>query len=687
MAKVRYTVSPPQNYEDEIVAIKEHKPCISIRTARTELQKRGINCSVKSIWKVWKKYGMTGWDRSKISLTLTQAVKETPELKSKYKLVNTLVAENRFEDAAKIVNTLPSFPYPELLIKIPQEYLNINRQRDALPAMIALPIIEYYNRAKDLREKFEKQRKYYSALICGLNELTALVWLGRPKDGILLLQHLRSRLNFSKPKYIAFILNIFEGIFSSAIGDITNASKIAHKCKKMSYNLSSPYLISDLASLFMFLGENRIAQILLQKCIKRRSPAEKNPLDFLNLAISLCHEGKYSAAEQIIKNTPVKSEPLNIVKILIKVHIYFVNGQFAEALNLCTQALQNAVHESIPNYVHTASVFEAFIYAALNEQKKALESLKKYNPYLLKKNLHREYTLRTLLMNEKCLLEKKFEKISFIHLINILKKSRGRYLSKYYRRAVLYAKANGISGLLHLFVLFYPEAVRKFLEKGKDPGLPPTMLEFPIFKRDTPTYRIEFLGPLRIFKNGKKIKAKIPPKAAALFIHLVLAPYGRLLTDEIYRNFWGKSSIKHRMLSQTLTKLRKSIKISKQDLKLTQQNLVFKSFFVTDYTKFNLLLSKAKALLRAGEWGFARKEYLQAFKLFRGEPFKKNFDNWSVDMRFKILTQLETEAINFAKSCLEHGNKNDARKILQKVLKIIPDSQEVKGLLDGLMVG
>ncbi|MEO0094266.1 MAG: tetratricopeptide repeat protein [candidate division WOR-3 bacterium] len=56
-------------------------------------------------------------------------------------------------------------------------------------------------------------------------------------------------------------------------------------------------------------------------------------------------------------------------------------------------------------------------------------------------------------------------------------------------------------------------------------------------------------------------------------------------------------------------------------------------------------------------------------------------------MRFRILSQFETEAINFAKSCLEHGNKNDARKILQKVLKIIPDSQEVKGLLDGLMVG
>ncbi|MCX7994748.1 MAG: hypothetical protein N3A65_03105 [candidate division WOR-3 bacterium] len=54
-------------------------------------------------------------------------------------------------------------------------------------------------------------------------------------------------------------------------------------------------------------------------------------------------------------------------------------------------------------------------------------------------------------------------------------------------------------------------------------------------------------------------------------------------------------------------------------------------------------------------------------------------------MRFKILTQFETEAINFAKSCIEHKNLADARKILQKVLKIIPDSEEAKRLLDGLI--
>jgi hypothetical protein len=64
-------------------------------------------------------------------------------------------------------------------------------------------------------------------------------------------------------------------------------------------------------------------------------------------------------------------------------------------------------------------------------------------------------------------------------------------------------------------------------------------------------------------------------------------------------------------------------------------------------------------------------------------------------MRFRILSELETEAINFAKSCLEHSNEirqkeqrtpkimADAKRVLEKVLKITPESEEIKNLLDG----
>jgi|GEM_PF-2558158 len=62
--------------------------------------------------------------------------------------------------------------------------------------------------------------------------------------------------------------------------------------------------------------------------------------------------------------------------------------------------------------------------------------------------------------------------------------------------------------------------------------------------------------------------------------------------------------------------------------------------------------------------------------------FKKNFDEWSLNMRFKILNQLETKAVRFAKSCIEHGDKFTAKKILQRALKIIPDSEEIRKILE-----
>ena len=68
-------------------------------------------------------------------------------------------------------------------------------------------------------------------------------------------------------------------------------------------------------------------------------------------------------------------------------------------------------------------------------------------------------------------------------------------------------------------------------------------------------------------------------------------------------------------------------------------------------------------------------------------------------MRRVILNELETEAVHFAKSCLEHdneirqkkrrtpsakcrgGNMADAKKVLEKVLKIIPDSEEIREMV------
>lgn len=95
--------------------------------------------------------------------------------------------------------------------------------------------------------------------------------------------------------------------------------------------------------------------------------------------------------------------------------------------------------------------------------------------------------------------------------------------------------------------------------------------------------------------------------------------------------------------------------------------------FTTDYQYYEETIIRAKALERAGEWGFAKREYLRAFKLFRGEPFKKMYDNWSDDKRLEILFSYETEVLSFAKELRERGRDEEAQKLLKKAEKIVPD--------------
>jgi hypothetical protein len=98
--------------------------------------------------------------------------------------------------------------------------------------------------------------------------------------------------------------------------------------------------------------------------------------------------------------------------------------------------------------------------------------------------------------------------------------------------------------------------------------------------------------------------------------------------------------------------------------------LHFKGYITSDYQIFETTITRAKALQRAGQWNFARKEYIQGFKLIRGEPFKKMYDNWSEEMRRAILNELESVAADFVKTCSGHGNRKDAQKVFSKISKI-----------------
>ncbi len=118
-------------------------------------------------------------------------------------------------------------------------------------------------------------------------------------------------------------------------------------------------------------------------------------------------------------------------------------------------------------------------------------------------------------------------------------------------------------------------------------------------------------------------------------LHLAcrLAEPARSITmDEIIANFWPKSDNPESRLVHLLWTMKSKLQMLRHLLVI---NSIFGSkklvnigvYLNNDYQEFTQTIARAKALERAGEWGFARKEYLRAFSLFRGEPFKKNFDN------------------------------------------------------------
>lgn len=87
----------------------------------------------------------------------------------------------------------------------------------------------------------------------------------------------------------------------------------------------------------------------------------------------------------------------------------------------------------------------------------------------------------------------------------------------------------------------------------------------------------------------------------------------------------------------------------------------------TDYGEFQTLLTQAKSLERADEWTFARRDYMRTFKLLRGEPFRKMYDSWAETARSIILNSIQTEVRNFAHLCYEHGNKQDAQRVIERI--------------------
>ena len=676
--------------EKKVILLKEREPAITVRQAKEILDGQGINISTKAIWSIWKRYGYAGFEKKSLNFIITKCIPWSSEAIKKYEQALHLFETGNLKNALELINSIPSLPDNELLEKISDENLNLTRIIEKyIHLFLKMSLPDYLKRVRNLYKKCKRKKLYFSALKIGILYAGTLSYQGKQSLFSLTIKEL-THIMKSQGAYFSNLLFLFkftllvgQGIVRVKTFDFNGAYKIINRCKALARHRKTlpDEFIKMIGILYTWVQDYRQAEPwLLQNNIQESdiTVSYDNPV-----AVLYFHKWDYKKIKKI-KKSKMKDLNKNNLLLLFEASNSLFNGNPEQAISLATQSLEFAKKEQFYDIVSSAYIIIASALCSLGNTEKAKKFIWKIY-FLSEKSYYWQQIIALLSLRHTKEELKNLANGNFLPLIKIIALLK---LGDYKKAFMVAQQKNLISDFL-FFVPFFPETVLQSAERKKIIGIPKRMLQLPIFNNATKVYYVQFLGPTAIFKSQKYLKTKLNPKDEAFLIYLSFKanePEKTISLSEIYTNFWPNSEKASRNFSHLLVRVKKALKIPGHFLTVYRSYgetfLINKGiYFTTDYQEFEQTIARAKALQRAGEWEFAKKEFLQAFKLFRGEPLKRNFDNWSVDMRFKILSELETEAIEFAKACLEHNDKHTAKKVLEKVLKIIPDSEEIKELL------
>ncbi len=700
--------------EKMVMLLKENNPGITLNQTQQRLKEKGIQLSIKGIYDIWNRYGLA---KRLFDDPFSFFVPESAEAKHCLEYVRYLLkkvpSNEVLKKAAGILNSLPGYPsnYNDILEQIPENLLSLRRKFDKLyNQFLKIPTPEFYKKIHKLRLQFEEEDMYYSAIIAGLSEILALHWMGTPVKEIELNHHLKRLKGRLRDPILNFQLTFLEATARIELMEIAIAKRLTQKVRRLLRRLPYAFLYESYGDLMTFMGDYRTSLIYRLKALEMAKEEEEKNRLYFKTALCLTIDGRHREALKYLKMAKIDYknkyfESYNLTRILAS----FGLGKLEEAELFIQKILEKSEKEQFRNTIFTAICCLATIKKALGNVIESERLLKEYLPLMKKFNIQRETLIMQFLLEKKI---KKLHTLPTVYILHLIQQAKDSLKLRDYKKIFSFAAKYGLTGYLHRCLFFVPELILHHLAQGRNVMLPRRLLQLPIFNKNFPFYELEFLGSTIVYRNQVYLKIQLNPQLNAFLIKIGLhlrEPGNSIDLDNIIENFWPKSKNPMGRLYHLLVQIRAIMKLPTHFLCIEnvgyKKYLVNKGFYVwTDYNYFQIQLAQAKALQRAGEWGFAKKEYLRAFKLFRGEPFKKNFDEWSLNMRFKILTQFETEAINFAKSCIEHDEEirhkksrtpsakyrsrgiADAKKILQKVLKIIPDSEEAKRLYHSLLV-
>lgn len=664
------------NVERTVKLLKERNPGITVVRAKAMLKKQGFSISPKCIWRIWQRYGLTGFKKEHLSVSYREHVDSHAVHTHVVEHIQHLVSRGQKTQAAQLVNTLPVFPYPRLLSTLPENKLTLARRLDRLSSEFGtISLSRYRYKAHALRIAFEKEKKHYSAIRAGIDEGYALMWLGQPEELNRLVKILTKKITGIRDPGLHFGVLLLQGHVFASFLQIPQALKCAKKCKTIIRRLRNPaFFMSELAGLYSLLGYYKDAIQWTRKALQRTLPAQQ-PHMMASLVGFLTTSGDFHEAIKILKTTHPNDWDYHSRVLLVRAFALLNQGSFTDASVLAIKALEHAKKEEIRRFFHLATFILACSRAALGEHNEARMILKKYIPYLKRHRLEKEFLLRKVILGETNLPPGALN-VPNIKLAYLFLQAKNSGKANDYQKTLKYARSYSIFGLFERMSLFFPEPVTKLLKKRKNPQLPRTFLHMPVFRFELPAYNIGFLGRVYVNRGETKLhRLKLSLKDYVFLIHLSFIKERKILLDPLYENFWPRSISPARNLSHLLVRIKKALSLPTRSLGFKQDHLVWTFYLNNDHDHFREILVQAKTLARAGEWSYARREFLRAFGLFRGMPFKKMYDTWSEDKRSIILNNLESELVTFKKLTIENNDEKAYHVLRVRLNKSIPFSE------------
>ncbi len=694
LAKRRvYRKRIPKSIERKIMYLKEKNPALSINRAQQILKKQGIIVSLKGIWNIWKRYGLS---KRPIEDPINLFGIATPESIDSMLRAKNLIRQQRFTEAAYVINSLPSLPDDpiiEVIKKIPEKILSPRRRLDRLVLEFnEIPFPHLRNKAHRTAKLLERRGYIYSSIIANFMEVIALDWMGKHIQKASLLALLASKMKSVKDNALWFYLYFHQTTICCKRLQVRKALEYVKKCRRLVYVIGSPHYHEQFGNLLTFPGKYKEARFFYEKALEKQE--DEMNVARLNLKIAnFGHNmaGEYrEAKEKLTKAIAVKdsvsfSSPFS----LGHAYISYGQGNLTQATNHLLESLKKASKGELHNLIYATSMALAAVAMALDKKAKAKSYLSKYLPLLKKHSLLPEVTILKQLQGSTESIPEQLLHTPLFRLLYLLVNTNRTLKIGDYRRAFRFAQQQQLLGFFHRWIVFFPCPVIQLLEKGKQTGLPRTLLRFPLFNQKSLVYHIKFLGDVVITRHGHYLSTKPSPQEKALLIHLALragSPKKFILLRDLYQNFWSHSKNPSGLLLHVLANIKRKLRIPSHLLtvsstyaepRLNNRGI----YFTTDYDELETLLVQVKSLEKAGERSYAKRDYLRAFRLLRGEPFKKMYDHWSETMRGAILNQVEEETVHFATGYSEQGNRQEVKKLLTKIAAIVPHSSRIKNLI------